>query len=283
MSLSLPTSRQLLTSLLNAISEIPIPDKDQQEEDSLGQRKTLPNPLRLINAEHRPLFTTLHVLFPSLLLPALDLLDRGLVSRLTLRRRSDSRHFQNQDEGGNPAKDHDMISGNQGGRDEETEAAATVYIVRSAQPLRRHFGANSSTTAGGPSSSGQAYIVHINAWNCTCAAFAFAAFPGQPLQREPEAETKVKDDDEMVLNPAPVPPSNHEYGQRPEADVDSTPWHFGGMSFDGIKREDGAGGIPCCKHLLACVLAERWAGALGQYVTERTVGKEEMAGIVADI
>jgi hypothetical protein len=59
-------------------------------------------------------------------------------------------------------------------------------------------------------------------------------------------------------------------------------WSFGGMSLDGI--EAGAGeGVPVCKHLLACLLAERWGTALGQYVAEREVVKEEMAGIVAEV
>ena len=44
----------------------------------------------------------------------------------------------------------------------------------------------------------------------------------------------------------------------------------------------GRYGVPCCKHLLACLLAERWHAALGSYVMGRRVGKEEMAGIIAD-
>lgn len=55
-------------------------------------------------------------------------------------------------------------------------------------------------------------------------------------------------------------------------------WEFGGMSRDGV---DG-GGVPCCKHLLACVLAERWEGWLGGFVKERKVGTEEMAGLNCD-
>jgi hypothetical protein len=63
-------------------------------------------------------------------------------------------------------------------------------------------------------------------------------------------------------------------------------WSFGGMSCDGLDLGGGdtAGeGVPVCKHLLACLLAERWSVALGRYVVERRVGGEEMAGIVADV
>jgi len=41
--------------------------------------------------------------------------------------------------------------------------------------------------------------------------------------------------------------------------------------------------VPVCKHLLACLLAERWEAALGGYVIERRVGREEMAGIAAEV
>jgi hypothetical protein len=63
-------------------------------------------------------------------------------------------------------------------------------------------------------------------------------------------------------------------------------WTFGGASLDGSAAGAGAGageGVPVCKHLLACLLAERWSVALGRYVVERRVGREEMAGIVADV
>lgn len=58
------------------------------------------------------------------------------------------------------------------------------------------------------------------------------------------------------------------------------PWEFGGLSADG---RDGAGGVPCCKHLLACVLAEKWNAVLGGYIEQRLVSREEGAGLVGDL
>lgn len=58
-------------------------------------------------------------------------------------------------------------------------------------------------------------------------------------------------------------------------------WQFGALSFDGCT--DTGGVPPCCKHLLACVLAERWECGLGRYVSRWEVGREEMAGVFADV
>jgi hypothetical protein len=79
-------------------------------------------------------------------------------------------------------------------------------------------------------------------------------------------------------------------------------WEFGGLSADGRVAEDigpgdemstasrfnagtggGGGGVSCCKHLLACVLAERWNDVLGGYVDERLVGREEGAGLIGEL
>ena len=42
------------------------------------------NPLKNLGADERKLFMTLHVLYPNELLPALDLLDRALLTRMCL-------------------------------------------------------------------------------------------------------------------------------------------------------------------------------------------------------
>jgi hypothetical protein len=52
----------------------------------------------------------------------------------------------------------------------------------------------------------------------------------------------------------------------------------GGLSLDGMTED-----MPCCKHLLACLLAERWAVEHQDYVVTRHVTREELAGIVAEL
>lgn len=69
--------------------------------------------------------------------------------------------------------------------------------------------------------------------------------------------------------------------KRPEPGGDEEQeWSFGGLSTDGLPG--GAEGVPCCKHLLACLLAERCEEELGGYVKEVRVGREEMAGLGSD-
>jgi len=38
-----------------------------------------------------------------------------------------------------------------------------------------------------------------------------------------------------------------------------------------------------CKHFLVCLLGERGGGVLGVYLRGRGVGREEMAGLGADV
>lgn len=51
-------------------------------------------------------------------------------------------------------------------------------------------------------------------------------------------------------------------------------WIFGGVTL-------GEGMPPLCKHLLACVLAERCKGVFGECVEERRVSVETAAGWAA--
>lgn len=197
---SLPSHRQFLTSLIVNLSAGEPPPTEKEPH--------------LIPPDRRRLLLTLHVLFPSLLLPALDLLDRRLVTGIRI---SDPRPTE--------------------------ETITQLYVVQSlGTTLRRR---NRDTTSGARS-----YVVRPKAWNCSCASFALDSFPARV--RPPEEEESVKE---------------------------GASWQFGGMSLDGLvgTGED----VPCCKHLLACLLTERWPNLLGDYVERRAISKDELAGIVA--
>ncbi|RWA11663.1 hypothetical protein EKO27_g3456 [Xylaria grammica] len=241
-----------------------------------GSEISSTNPFKLIPPAYRPILTTLHVLYPSTLLPALDLLDRRLVTRVILKRDSASHPPRMQ-----TGRDLTIISDQEaqaGGEssnipeEQDGSGAPPLYhLVRSAQPQshrRRH-----STSAGG-----QVYIVRLESWNCTCAAFSFSAFP--PLPSSTFSSPGPTVDGYQIL---PASTSREEDTKLRDAESGENAeqaWEFGGLSADG---RDGTGGVPCCKHLLACVLAEKWNGVLGGYMEERLVGREEAAGLVGDL
>lgn len=143
------------------------------------------------------------------------------------------------------------------------------YQVRSSQPPKSRFRDASSSTSN---SSSNIYIVRLEAWNCSCAAFAFASFPASSVYPSKSPwNLDVRLDEDVYLD------GFGEDGD--EEGGEEGKWEFGGMSWDGKGAGGGGGGgVPCCKHLLACVLGERW-GILRGYVKERFVSREEMAGL----
>ncbi|KAF2443503.1 hypothetical protein P171DRAFT_432747 [Karstenula rhodostoma CBS 690.94] len=222
----------------------------------------------------------LHVAFPNELLPALDLLDRSLVTRFRIRRdvedhsegaapqgvrgRISEAHAEgtpgNKNTGGGiidaPTPDAEMLdaphsaSSDDGAQttpqdSEHDMMMDSVYYVRSAQQRSSRFSSSFDALTS--------YEVRLSAWNCSCPAFAFSAFPPVPVHPEP-----------------PVPTYEPDGGIHAEEGA----WNFGGVGL-------GEGIPPVCKHLLACVLAERCAGLFGGCMEERVVSVEEAAGWAA--
>ncbi len=237
------------------------------------------------------MLTTLHVLLPSLLLPALDILDRGLVTRVIL----NTLHTGNSKTTASavaktvlqsPSHDGDgNVTSVPTARDEEVrpeeqapippQEQNKVHIVRSAQEhTRSRIHTSSSSSTPGPrysstNTAGTSYVVHVEAWNCSCAAFAFAAFPAGSGMGSLASWSSLRVGD--------------QYGDGVGGGGEEK-WEFGGLSRNGLGLDEsgGGGGVPCCKHLLACGLGERW-GVIGEYVKERRVGREEFAGLVAGL
>ncbi|CAM1509268.1 Fc.00g030070.m01.CDS01 [Cosmosporella sp. VM-42] len=240
----IPSHRQLITTLIQSLSNIQPPTLSSPSSAATS-------PLHAISQNHRHLLLTLHVLFPNHLLPALDLLDRGLVTRLNLADlagESDPPPSSSQD-----GDSDDSMTGD-GSSDTPNDSPGGLsgtFVVKSLGTtlLRRNRDVGLSS---------KRYPVHLETWNCSCASFTFEAFPvdaGSPLE--------------------------YEHGGAPDNAPENQPgWSFGGMSLDGL----GAGGnVPCCKHLLACLLVDKWPGMLKKYAEERTVSREEMAGLIADM
>lgn len=259
----LPTPRHLLTSLINTLTT---PPQNPPTNEPYSASTNHTNPLKNLPPSHRALLTTLHVLFPTgMLLQALDLLDRGLVTHVIFSS-SSSMGMENQQ----PSTDEPVVFPPQANihlppalrdvvQDTEKEGEAswkgkknTIYKVTSSQPPKSRF---SHSGVGG-----QVYTVRLEAWNCTCAAFAFSAFPSHTASNSKPWEELIQEND----------PTTDE-GEEQK-------WEFGAQSFDGKAGE----GIPVCKHLLACLLGDRWGDVVGGLVKEREVGRDEMGGLGAD-
>ncbi|KAF4775902.1 hypothetical protein HER10_EVM0001776 [Colletotrichum scovillei] len=294
---TLPTPRVVITNLINSLTSAPLPPPSANTAGTSNNNAAdAANPLKTLPKSHRPLLVTLHVLFPSLVLPALDLLDRNLVTRVvpetTTPPSAGLGHGHGHRERNNPtnpapaALQHqpstnpndtasEAVADGQGSSpppprlqpattQPPAAAAAAFHLVRSVASTmtRRHHAVATSASAS------TTYLVHLDAWNCSCANFAYEAFPAVVSGGGRDV------DPDLVIMGADEAEDNVD-GDNSEA----SDWQFGGLSLDGM--DDG--GVPCCKHLLACLLSEQWADTLGKYVTERRVSREEMAGLVADV
>ena len=236
---TLPSARALLWSMLPPISCV------------CPETLTSPpsNPLHL---DQKPLFLTLHCLFPNELLPALDLLDRRLVTRLVL-------HDQGNDDCGDQQSDLPGIA--EQARNQSTselpttnlqqrEGRCSIHHVRSSNQKHSRFSKRDESTTA----EEVHYEVRLQAWNCSCAAFAFAAFSGGWDASEAFENAKAFAFDAGDMD------GRQRQGRNG--------WQFGGVT----TCDD----VPVCKHLLACVLAERVQGFLA-LVEERKVGRVDMA------
>jgi TATA-binding protein-associated factor Taf7 len=109
----LPSTRHLLTSLISTIASS-TQQQNQGEETS--------NPLSNTAATSqntKSAFLTLHSLFPHDFLPALDLLDRGLVTRFILTGDSEASEQLGPDRSGGGSDDHGDKNDNNEARTEE--------------------------------------------------------------------------------------------------------------------------------------------------------------------
>lgn len=244
----LPSQRQLLDSLIEALARTPLPVAAQPGDAAAGPAVALD----AAEARRRELLLTLHVLLPSMVLPALDLLDRRLVTRVLVQERPPRRPGRV-----GPADEEHGAAG-----DEEPPEPPYAYFVRSlASTMGRHRGRGSAPAP-------RTYIVHLQAWNCSCAAFAIDSFAHDEGDPGPRVEASPS----PLPSPRPPPRVAHEQRQ-------SVP--FGGIASDdrpGYQRD-----TPCCKHLLACLLVHSWGDAARACIDERIVTREELAGIVVNI
>lgn len=294
-SAALPSSRHFVTQLLNSL-----PSFQRRTEDFTDGSNLLSAVPDVVKKQ----LLSLQVLFPNEFVPALDLLDRRLVTRFHIcngdeqnvpqsegaqnqqenKKQPDDVHMEDQvnsatkaamrseppdarsdepslqHEPNDQAEDEIMVDAPS--REDDTTARhasrndhSTIYYVRSAQQRSSRSSTSYDTTTS--------YEVRLKAWNCSCPAFAFSAFPA--IHPEPPVVAATYELSDM----ADATTAGHKTDLEQDAG-----WIFGGVSL-------GHDMPPVCKHLLACVLVEKCSGIFGSYAEERDVNVEEAAGWAA--
>ncbi|KAM3423228.1 hypothetical protein BST61_g676 [Cercospora zeina] len=140
-SSSTTAPREWVTSLVNAI-----PPTGTNGSPTL-------NPLQHLPPQGKNVLLTLYALFEKEVLPALDLLDRGLVTRLKL-----------QPQAG-----------------QQAQVSSHLYIVHSAQQQNTRVSTHDYVSN---------YEVRLQACTCSCPAFAFSAFPAPASETSDQCSTE---------------------------------------------------------------------------------------------
>ncbi|KAG5953980.1 hypothetical protein E4U53_005973 [Claviceps sorghi] len=247
---SLPTHQQLLSSLVASLSEpgeCSVPPSSQQTDGAQRQ----PHPLDG-TSRRRTLLLTLHVLFPSLVLPALELVDNQLVTKLQVPDQDadpEPGPIETGGDGGGPErlaspednnKSHE-VSGPQG------RLRPSAYAVQSlSRSSARQLHANAAS---------KVHIVHLAAWNCSCNDFHRNKFYRQVLDDRWSTRTSSAcSPDSSGISGASLLPCT------------------------SVDEKD----VACCKHLLACLIVERLKGSQAKS-TERVFSKSEIATLIAGL
>lgn len=228
----------MVLSLIRAISQ----SSQQPSPSRIGESS--PQPQRdEARDPSRELILTLHVLFPNLVLPALDLLDRQLVEKIQVASGENSSANLDQP----PRRADSRARVEQPHR--RVAPRPSVYCVRSL-PLT----ASSRAATCGPRDrreGSRSHTVHLGVWNCSCAAFALDKYSG--------------------------PTSNHRVCHV----TAELPLMVAHASLD--EASGSRAGFPMCKHLLASLLVDDGAEWGALKCVERAVSKCEMAALMSTV
>ena len=314
----------LLTRLIVELYEASKEANSPEDTTNIGDRVKTSAKRSNISDGTRPSLLTLHLLYPYILLDALDLIDRGCVIHLRVGGKdiqnnqapaggsskkeprvqhdeqppeetptqlrsailsemetADATDVQMQDEDLTSSPNVNAETEPQDAADAPTEdhpnsLAYSTYYVRSAQAPSSRFASTANTEQSGPYVSSKGYAVHLSAWSCSCPAFAYTLFTEDGRASE-EARVRLasllkarQQSDESSTSSARV------RGEVDPGTVGRLPHNlrrgFGGLSTFCVNEHGRAidaslhlkteqDRLPaCCKHLLACVLAESMPG-----------------------
>ncbi|KAG6009820.1 hypothetical protein E4U21_001250 [Claviceps maximensis] len=249
---SLPAHQQLLSSLITSLSE---PGECPSISQSTQQVDNAQPHHHEMTSRRRTLLLTLHVLFPSLVLPALELIDNQLVTRLQVPREDGHRESElvKNGGGGGDAQKCSLPSGP--GRNDTlhvafgSQGSLTAYAVQSppsSKILPRQPHANAVS---------KVHIVHLAAWNCSCKDFNRSKF--YPQRFDDKWSVRALDACSPGLD-----------------DIS------GALLLPCTSADEK--NVPCCKHLLACLIVERLKASQATSA-ERGFSKSEIATLIAGL
>ncbi|EXJ93286.1 hypothetical protein A1O1_01678 [Capronia coronata CBS 617.96] len=271
-----PPSGSMMTTLFQSLSSL-TPLQPQPQQNRVLEPQQPPSALhRLSPADTeraRGIFVTLHVLFPHELLPALDILDRGLVNRLTVRRDGDV-HEQRPPKLGEPGSSTGLEVKTDLRHATDAYHGCEVYYVQSSSAVTSRsntysrVGRSRAIGSSGYSSrkldaSTTFYEVRLDSWNCSCPAFSVSAFQGLNIDRDEHEMNDSRMDRARDISRSP---------KATPASVESAGWMFGGMATNTC-----SGSMPSCKHILAAVLAKSAPELFNSGMCVRLVSREELA------
>ncbi|BFZ61009.1 Coproporphyrinogen-III oxidase [Saitoella coloradoensis] len=158
--LSLPSIRDALyhvISDIHALSSLDSVEQSEADEYSTTFARHQNAARDDILQRCKSQFITLQKLYPQLLLPALDLLDKGVLTKFEVKERA------------NPHVAGDDASS-------QEEAVPSIYYVKTSSGASSRY-----------SSENISYEVRLGAWHCTCPSYTFSAFAGgsDPLNSPP--------------------------------------------------------------------------------------------------
>lgn len=167
LQLKFKSTTQFVERILTQLNLVGIQNQHQQGQEQEQERRdrdnvqeNKQNPLSSLQhsalSQAKPLLLTLHCLLPNELLPALDILDRGLVRRI-IRRNDD----------GNSDSDNEI--------DQEEKDSGSPPLARSTAESPSNEDMFFVLSVSEPDKKG--HEVRLQAWNCTCASFLSSAFP----------------------------------------------------------------------------------------------------------
>lgn len=212
------SSKAYVNSIFNKLSHSQT--NSSNHASGLAHKPTLASS----NQPHlRQVLLTLHFLFPHELLPALDLLDRKLVAKFPQRLSNDK------------------------------SPEAQVFYVQSASAITEHAtrGSINPRFRNTWSATKVHYEVRLDAWNCTCAAFAQA-------QLKLLVDRDISSDEQDVAADAKGAAARQQ------------------CMFGGVATNRNAV-TPLCKHILAAALFVSAPHIFGNFTQDKDVSMEEIA------